>query len=62
VAYAYTYLNNYYEELNQNTVSKMSLSATIDNITLTIGNTSSMIYNCANMTEMKLINMTNYIA
>lgn len=34
----------------------------IDNITLTISNTSSTVYHCSNMTELKLINMTSYIA
>ena len=32
----------------------------VDNITLTIGNTSQAIYDCALMTELKMINLTSY--
>ncbi len=60
--YSYIYLNSYIQEAKLNTSIKMNASEMVDNITLTIGNTSSMIYHCTNLTELEMINVTAYIA
>jgi hypothetical protein len=50
------------EDAAANESLEMNITDWLDNITLTIGNFSQAIYDCALMTELKLINMTAYIA
>jgi hypothetical protein len=42
--FSYIYLNEFSKERKANTTSAMNASQWVDNITLTIGNTSSTVY------------------